>query len=254
MSATTVRVMTWNLWWRFGPQWVDRQEAILATLRAVGPDVVAVQEAWPEQVETLAEQLGMHCRYAGPSYPPETDIARGDDPVSLGMGLLSRWPIADWKVRTMPARHRQLEPVAVVASLDHPQVTLHVVTSCLEYEPAFTDDRIAQTRLLAELATDPAYDGDAPVIVAGDLNAGPTSRVLGPLYDVLRDAWTGDPDAITSPDEAGPDLRDQRIDHIFYRPGTFSQEVEVTQAQLAGDPVDGITPSDHQAVVCDLRW
>jgi hypothetical protein len=42
------------------------------------------------------------------------------------------------------------------------------VVACLEYEPAYTDDRIAQARTLADLATDPALDGPLPVIVAGD--------------------------------------------------------------------------------------
>jgi endonuclease/exonuclease/phosphatase family metal-dependent hydrolase len=39
-----VRVMTWNIWWRFGPRWRDRQPALLETLRQVDPDVVALQE------------------------------------------------------------------------------------------------------------------------------------------------------------------------------------------------------------------
>jgi hypothetical protein len=28
----------------------------------------------------------------------------------------------------------------------------------------------------------------------------------------------------------------------------------VESASLAGAPVDGVYPSDHHAVVCDLRW
>jgi endonuclease/exonuclease/phosphatase family metal-dependent hydrolase len=39
-----VRVMTWNIWWRFGPRWRGRQPALLETLRQVDPDVVALQE------------------------------------------------------------------------------------------------------------------------------------------------------------------------------------------------------------------
>jgi hypothetical protein len=47
------------------------------------------------------------------------------------------------------------------------------------------------TRRSAELATDPALDGPAPVLVAGDLNADIDSPVLrAPLTDVLTDAYT----------------------------------------------------------------
>ena len=98
----------------------------------------------------------------------------------------------------------------------------------------------------------------------GDLNAAPDSAVLRPLRDVLIDAWTaagGDPDAVTLPSshpsaplEAGPQLVDQRIDHVFFRAGQEDQDVLVEAATLAGDAVDGVFPSDHRAVVCDFRW
>ena len=40
-----MRVMTWNLWWRFGP-WVERLPAIVAVVREQQPDVVLLQEVW----------------------------------------------------------------------------------------------------------------------------------------------------------------------------------------------------------------
>jgi endonuclease/exonuclease/phosphatase family metal-dependent hydrolase len=102
------------------------------------------------------------------------------------------------------------------------------------------------------------------VIVAGDLNAAPDSPVLRPLRDTLTDAWIaggGDPATVTLPSkhpsaplEAGPELVDQRIDHIFFRPGQPGMRILVESATLAGAPMDGVYPSDHQAVVCDLRW
>src|SRR5262245_18084842 len=42
---TTLRVMTWNLWWRFGPCQA-RQEGIFETLARVHADVVCLQEVW----------------------------------------------------------------------------------------------------------------------------------------------------------------------------------------------------------------
>lgn len=250
--------MTWNVWWRFGPRWQARQPGILRTLRTADADVVALQEVWgtaaTTQPDELAAELGMHAGFAAPSYPPETDVPRADsaaDGVVLGIGVLSRWPILALRPEPMPARHRAFDPVALVATLDHPAGPLHVIVACLEYDPAYSDDRIAQARAVAGLATDPALDGPTPVLVAGDLNAAADSPVLRPLTEVMSDAWThggGDPATSTAPPDAGPELRDRRIDHVFFRPGRVAQQVTVTRAERA----DG--PSDHRAIICDLDW
>jgi hypothetical protein len=44
------------------------------------------------------------------------------------------------------------------------------------------------------------------------------------------------------------------IDHIFFRPGREDQQVLVEGVQLAGEPVGGVHPFDHLAVIADLRW
>lgn len=257
------RVMTWNLWWRFGSRWRDRQHGVLETLRGVDADVIALQEVWgtaeTTQADELAGRLGLHGGFAAPSYPPPSDAPRSgeDEGVELGLGLLSRWPITGLRRVETPARHRTLGPVALVATLGHPAGPLHVVVACLEYEPAYNDDRVAQARTLVDLATDPALDGPLPVVVAGDLNAAADSPVLRPLRDVLVDAWVaggGDPTASTAPPNAGEELLGRRIDHVFLRPGQARQRVVVASATLTGTPVGGLDPSDHRAVVCELRW
>ena len=75
-----------------------------------------------------------------------------------------------------------------------------------------------------------------------------------------RAAGGGDPAARTidsgiphAPIEATK-LIDRRIDHVFFRPGQPGLQVTVGSATLAGDAVDGVFPSDHRAVVCDLSW
>ena len=270
MDGGKVRAMTWNIWWRFGPRWTERQPGLLATLRRWNPDVLALQEVWGDdttsQAEELAEALGGHAIYAEPSYPavPVPPRSPDDEDVTLGVALVSRWPIRSYRVEPLPARHRNWSPVALVATVDHPAGPLPVVASCLDYGIPYSDDRFAQAAFLAELATRPEHDGACPVLVMGDLNAAPDSAVLRPLRDVPIDAWTaagGDPDAVTlpfshpsAPLEAGPQLVDQRIDHVFFRAGQEDQDVLVEAATLAGDAVDGVFPSDHRAVVCDFRW
>jgi endonuclease/exonuclease/phosphatase family metal-dependent hydrolase len=78
MVDSMVRAMTWNIWWRFGPRWQDRQPGIRATLERFRPDIVALQEAWAgegtTQAHVLADALQMHAVFASPSYPPAPRI------------------------------------------------------------------------------------------------------------------------------------------------------------------------------------
>jgi endonuclease/exonuclease/phosphatase family metal-dependent hydrolase len=264
-----VKVLTWNIWWRFGPHWQDRQPALLKTLREVDADVLALQEVWGNaqttQAHEFAAALRLHAGFAEPSYPPVSDVPRAgeDEKLTLGLGLLSRWPITSLERIELPARHRPFSPVAMVARLEHPAGPLPIVVACLEYESAYNDDRMAQAQALADLATDPALDGALPIIVAGDLNAAPNSSVLRPLREVMTDAWRaggGDSAAVTLPSShpsaplEAAELIDQRIDHIFYRPGEWAQRVTVESAITVGAAVDGIYPSDHRAIACQLSW
>jgi endonuclease/exonuclease/phosphatase family metal-dependent hydrolase len=218
------------------------------------------------QADEFAAALGLFAGFAEPSYPavPDPPQLADHEGVTLGLGVLSRWENTRMRPVGTPARHRSWTPLTLTATLAHPAGPLPIVVGCLEYEAAYNDDRIAQAQTLAKLATDPIMDGPCPVIVAGDLNAAPDSVVLRSLRDLLTDAWIaghGDPTAVTLPSshpsaplEAGPELVDQRIDHIFFRPGQPGMRIIVESASLAGGPVDGVYPSDHQAVVCDLRW
>ena len=84
--AMEARVLTWNLWWQFGP-WRERQSAILSVLQDADADIVFLQEVWAQeggldQAQWLADELNMFvARTEGPWY---------DDGVSLGNAILSR--------------------------------------------------------------------------------------------------------------------------------------------------------------------
>ncbi|HEY9351268.1 MAG TPA: endonuclease/exonuclease/phosphatase family protein [Acidothermales bacterium] len=271
MTATggELRIATWNVWWRFGSNWQARQPAILDTLRDIDADLVALQESWATdeggQPGELGATLGMHSAFGEPSLPPVPAQAGREDRsgVRLGVGLLSRWSVLESRHVVLPQRHRDVDPVALVATVDHPLGSLHVVVTCLEWEPAYNDDRVAQAQAVTNLVTDPAFDGPMPVVLAGDLNAVTGSPVLRPLEDVLIDTWAaggGDPGAVTIPSshpeapvEAGEQI-DQRVDHVFVRPGRARQRITVTSASVIDGIANGVHASDHKAVVIDLAW
>lgn len=136
-KTTHLRVMTWNLWWRFGDAWRERGRGILSTLTALQPDVVGLQEVWgtmaTTQAHQLAEQLGMHAAYAAPSLPPPPEPSGRPDQagVEVGVAVLSRWPILTVHEHRLPSRHRP-EIVALAAVLDHP------AAPCTWWCPAWT--------------------------------------------------------------------------------------------------------------------
>jgi len=268
-----MRVISWNVWWRFGGQWRARQRGIHTTLASLRPDLVGLQECWGNaedtQAERLAADLGMYSAFVAPSLPPPPPPpppvpteTPDQDGFEVGVGVLSRWPVLGIRRTLLPARHR-FRPVALVATVDHPAGPLHFAVACLEWEPDFADDHLAQTRALAGLLTDPALDGNLPVLLAADLNAPPGSPELKPLTDVLVDTWVaggGDPTAVTlsskhpdAPLRATKQL-DQRIDYVLARPGRARQRVSVSKAFVVDEPVDDLYPSDHFPVVVDLDF
>ena len=173
MVDSTVRAMTWNIWWRFGPRWRDRQPGIEATITRFSPDVVALQEVWSSeqmtQADELAKSLDMYAVFASPSYPPAptgTDVPDFAG-VDLGIAVLSRWPILDQDTAVMPARHRSWDPVSLAVRVDHPTGPLPIVATCLDYGVPYTDDRIAQARFVAALATAPPLRRSVPSFADG---------------------------------------------------------------------------------------
>lgn len=268
-ESQRIRVLTWNVWWRFGPAWQDRQPALLRCLRQANADVIALQECWgtvaTSQAHEFAQQLGMHAAFVEPALPPPPDPPEhpDQDGVAVGIGLICRWPLLTARAVPTPARRRRPAPVAMLATAAHPTGPLHIVVACLEWEPAYSDDRIAQAQAVVDLATDPATDGTLPVILCGDLNAAPDSPALRPVHDALTDAWLaggGDPEAVTLPSNhpQAPigvgELIDQRIDHIFLRPGRPGLRVHVESPALVGATSNQVNPSDHHGVRCDVIW
>jgi endonuclease/exonuclease/phosphatase family metal-dependent hydrolase len=87
---STIRVATWNLWWKHGP-WEQRQAALAASLTSLGADVVGLQEVSfldPDQPAWLLEHLGGHVVVAPrpdgqvDTPAPAPSLAAGSPPLS----------------------------------------------------------------------------------------------------------------------------------------------------------------------------
>jgi endonuclease/exonuclease/phosphatase family metal-dependent hydrolase len=264
----TLRVMTWNLWWRFGP-WELRRHAIADTIRAVDPDVMCLQEVWSgpdgSMADILAEEFGYHAASSA-------SIERSD--VGFTNAVLSRWQSSLLADEALPRvdgspGHRRV----VAASVATPWGPWPIASAHLDHRFDDSAARQRQCRRLLDLAAE--WRGgptvDLPVIVGADLNAVPdsaevrmlTGREPGTPGIVFSDAWeqvgdgAGHTWSRTNPYTADTAWPNRRIDYVLVswpRPKPVGNPVA---AVLVGaEPVDvagaPVWASDHAAVVVDI--
>jgi endonuclease/exonuclease/phosphatase family metal-dependent hydrolase len=260
----SMRVMTWNLWWHFGP-WEERQPLLLDTIRSVDADVVCLQEVWSneddDQLDHLADALEMHAVRTDP-------VFYGGQ--SFGNAVMSRWPVERLADERLPRAdgepsHRRV----VAAAVDTPFGRWPIASTHLDHRFDRSADRCAQVRRLMELASDWRGDptNDLPVIIGADLNAvhdtdevrTATGRTSGVDGIVFSDVWeqVGDGSGATwlrknpySPDSAWPD---RRLDYLLVswpRPKPVGNPIHAWLAGHGGNA--DLWPSDHLALVADF--
>lgn len=272
MSGLRLRVATWNLWWRHGdPE--RRRPAILAALRELDADVVALQEVWWHAegsfADELADELGMHVALR-PSRDPASWTSKLPDSGTYGIGnaVLARDPLAEPTVAPLPAPSREgAERMLLDTVVATPAGSCRVVTVHLTSTPA-SALRCEQVRAVAaHVAAAPRTD--LPPIVLGDFNAEADSDEMRLLEGLLTAPaepglllintrrWAARPDAPTwtpvNPHVAATGSPPVRIDHLLVGLGRGTVPVRVEGSAVFGDrPVDGVWPSDHASVVVDL--
>jgi endonuclease/exonuclease/phosphatase family metal-dependent hydrolase len=177
MSESTVllRVMTWNLWWRFG-SWRTRLVGILAVLHAQRPDIIGLQEVWDDGRSNLAAKLSDDLGYFYSWSPaPNTDRWRGrpiEPGVKVGNAILSRWPITSEAQRRLPEGDIDEGRTALFASIDVRGVQVPFFTTQFNSAPDQSSLRCEQVSALASFVAEDRTN-EFPAIVTGDLNAEP---------------------------------------------------------------------------------
>jgi endonuclease/exonuclease/phosphatase family metal-dependent hydrolase len=263
--AGTWRVATFNIWNRQGP-WAQRFPLIRDGLRALDADVIGLQEVlgftgMPSQAHEIADGMGWHVFHA-----PAWDLGGG---LTLGNAILSPHRLLETAALALPSP-RDGRNVAF-ARVDTPHGLLPVFVTHLSHEAHLGHVRCQQVRALADHVAALAPIDELPPVIAGDLNADPDSdemrflRGLTPLGGTsvyFADCWL-----LTAGLEGGPgytyDRRNvyalrsrepsRRIDYILVRGPDRYDRGEPIAARVALDqPVDGVWPSDHFAVVAEI--
>lgn len=264
---TTVRVASWNLWYRFG-NWEERLPVVIERLRAADPDIVCLQEVWHDgttsSAEVIAEALGYEWRYAGNHV--------FDHENRFGNAIVSRWPIThDETLALSPGDDGDELRVVLRADVDGPRGPLQVFCTHLNWQLDHSHIRQEQVTQLAEMVAG-ARPRTYPPIVCGDFNAEPQSdeiemltgqRQLAVRGMLLVDTWRAcHPDEVgftwdnRNPYAASQLEWNRRIDYVFAGwPKAGGAGVPVSCELLGDAPTDdGIWPSDHLGLVADLRY
>lgn len=262
---TRVRVLTWNIWWRFGP-WELRQPAIAATLKTIDADIIALQEVWSDETTNcaaeLAAELGYHHAFAS---------GMEMDGLGFGNAVLSRWPIEDWETTSLPGELETGEGRhALYAKVNGPRGALPVFNTHLNWR--FEHSHIRQQQV-ADLTrfVDRMRPWAFPPILCGDFNAEPDAEEMRMLTGlttcpveglVFHDAWrvAGDGSSGMTWDNTNPYVSatfepDRRIDYVLAGLPEARGAGHIIDCRVAGhEPMDGVWPSDHHAVLAELRY
>ncbi|MEZ4358971.1 MAG: endonuclease/exonuclease/phosphatase family protein [Kofleriaceae bacterium] len=289
-SPRALRLVTLNLWGTSAP--LARRLALAARqLRALEPDVIALQEVRPmpgaasgvTTAHVLGAELGMHVGYAE-AVRWDAGAFLGAEAGEEGLAILSRWPQRERRRLALPEPRPTEARILLSAQLETPVGPIWVHTTHLHYR---LDDGLAREQQV--LAIDEAVRAmgrgltDAPQLLCGDLNAEPDSdevrflrglTTLGGRRTHFQDAWLrchresqrgdGPAQGITwsSENEHTRPLRsldlDRRIDYVLVtsrkRDGRGTvRSCEVVLTEREGDGADSVCASDHYGVMAVVQ-
>jgi endonuclease/exonuclease/phosphatase family metal-dependent hydrolase len=237
----TVRLVTYNVHGCVGTDGRLSPRRIARVLAACDPDVIALQEldvgrsrsGGRDQAREIARELGMACEFHA-----SLEVA-GE---RYGNAVLSRFPLRVVKAGPLPKRlNRPAEPRGAL--------WVEVVSDGQAFQVLVThlglagDERLRQVEALLG----PDWLGSAlnrgPLLLCGDLNAGPRSRPYRAVAARLRDAAAKCRPRPTFPSR----LPLVRIDHVF-----ATEDIEVLRTEVVRTVLTAAA-SDHLPLAVELR-
>jgi len=256
-----------NVYGPANPDWDRRHRLIAETIRALDPDVIALQEVPVDAPDTLVALLGEDHYRTHFSRPSEDGV---------GGTLATRWPhrvVQEIDLR-ISERSRPTLPwcAATIVELDSPVGPMVVAHHKPSWPFPFELEREEQAVLVARALEEHIGERDVHAVVLGDFDATLDSASLQfwrgrrpsrGMSVCYQDAWE-----YAHPDKAGftfelrnPLVREgevatavsRKIDHILVRSGLHGPTLQVADCRrVLNKPVNGVWASDHFGVVADL--
>lgn len=239
--STVVKVMTYNIHICNPPSKPAAYKDIPAIANAINlqqPDLVALQEvdvhtnrsgAGVDQAKEIARLTGMYCFFTK---------AIDYDGGQFGDAVLSRLPVADSIRYQLPVTAKyggETRSVAMI-TVEKDGHKFNFASTHLDHTTP-DDNRILQANSLVKIIADITN----PLIIAGDLNALPTSQPLVILKQQLTWGCTG-PCPVTFPQ----DTPVSTIDYILFKPASrFNVKYYTT--------VNETYASDHRPLISEIE-
>jgi len=280
-----LRVVTLNFWGLEPP--LERRLALAERqLRALEPDVIALQEVRPlaggddrTTADVLGDALGMVNVYASAVRWADDELGPGVPAGEEGLAILTGYPVREAKTTPLPEPRPTEARILLSAQLTTPAGPIWLHTTHLHYR---LDDGVAREAQVVAIDEVIRARGrgndDAPQILCGDFNATPDSdeiRFLRGLHTLagrrthFQDAWLrlhrepgpgdGPEQGITwsSENELTRPLRsldiDRRIDYVFVTSRKRDGRGSVLDARVVlTEREDGICASDHYGLLADV--
>lgn len=232
-----LRVLCYNIHYGQGTDGRYDIARLAKVIRETKPDLVALQEvdvgvsrsSRVHEARELGRLTDMAVRF-GPTQHFQGGL--------YGNAVLSRLPIEDVHIQPLPYsdsdEKRTTYPrgaIAVQVRLANDQVIQFIST---HFQHNVEEDRVAEAKAICEYF---AGEGKLPSILAGDMNASPSSEPIA----ILEKCWLHTQSAPFAPTAPSTKPR-TRIDYIFYQPQTGLKLVE---SSVIDEPI----ASDHLPVL-----
>ena len=242
VEPTTLRVLCYNIHYGQGTDGKYDVERLARVIQNTKPDLVALQEVdvgvdrsgRVHQARRLAELTNMSVRF-GPTQHYQGGL--------FGNAVLTRLPILDVLIQPLPYTESTTERVtyprgAISVMVRGPnQQMLRFISTHFQHN--VPEDRLAEAKAINKLFPDAEQ---TPTILAGDMNAVPTSQ---PIQELLK-RWSNAIDQQSSPTAPATQPR-SRIDYIFYRP---KQQLRLIHTEVISEAI----ASDHRPVLAVFEF
>lgn len=236
------RAFTLNLSYlgaRHGP-WPARRALVVEALRALQPDVVALQAVWrtvagDSQADEIAREVP---GFESVAFEPVMEEAQG----AKGLAVLAREPFVHLEARRLGSRAGTEDPDRrLVLRARIPRLSLHNVHFSWVREQAAENVREAL----------PLLNPREPALVLGDFNFTPDD----PLHERFREAGWIDAWQALRPHDPGytfeSDAPTMRIDYVYASPPLADRLRAIDL--VGGDRGQPPRLSDHLGLVVDLN-